>query len=141
MGIFSITPAVAEGLLNGTGLAEALGATPQIRIYNGTPPASAAASLSGNTLLVTMNCSATPISGWSDTGTAGRATFDTVSAGTPAATGTATFFRILKSDGTTVIGQGDVGTSGQTLVLETTSIVIGSGVSVTAFTIDFPYGP
>ncbi|EUA24043.1 hypothetical protein I552_10266 [Mycobacterium xenopi 3993] len=32
---FSLTSAVAQGMLNGTGLAEALGASPKIRIYSG----------------------------------------------------------------------------------------------------------
>lgn len=51
------------------------------------------------------------------------------------ATGTAAFFRIYKSDGTTVILQGSVGTSGQDLNLNTLSIVSGGPVAVTSFTI------
>lgn len=142
MGTYSVTPAVAQGMIGGTtSYAEALGNTPQIRFYSGTPPANAAAALSGNTLLATLNCSATPISGTSDTGTAGRATFAAISSATAAATGTASFFRTLKSDGTTVVDQGSVGTSAADAIVNTTAFTSGSTISVTSRTVDLPYGP
>lgn len=142
MGTFSITPTVAEGMLNSTGLAEALSTSPTVRIYSGTAPANAAAALSSNTELATLACAATPLSGFTDTGSAGRATFGAIANETSAeATGTATFFRVLKSDGTTVICQGSVGTSSADLILNTTSITLGSTVSITSATIDLPYGP
>lgn len=142
MGTFSITPTVAEAMVGGTSTYnESLGASPQIRFYSGTPPANAAAALSGNTLLATLNCAATPISGVSDTGTAGRATFAAVSSATAAATGTASFFRTLKSDGVTVIDQGSVGTSGADAIVNTTAFTTGSTISVTSRTVDLPYGP
>ena len=51
------------------------------------------------------------------------------------ATGTATWFRIVKADGTTHVMDGNVGTSGSDLNLTTTSIVSGQPVSVTSFVI------
>lgn len=141
MGTFSITPTVAQGMLNSTGFAEALGASPTLRIYSGTPPANAAAALSSNTLLATLACAATPLSATSDTGTAGRFTYAAIASATAAATGTATFFRHLKSDGTTVIDQGSVGTTGADCNLNTTAITSGSTVSITSDTMDLPYGP
>lgn len=142
MGTYSITPTVAQAMIGGTSTYnESLGATPQIRIYSGTAPANAAAALSGNTLLATLNCSATPISGTSDTGTAGRATFAAISSATAAATGTASFFRTLKSDGTTVIDQGSVGTSAADAIVNTTAFTSGSTISITSRTVDLPYGP
>lgn len=51
------------------------------------------------------------------------------------ATGTATWFRIVKADGTTHVMDGNVGTSGSDLNLTTTSIVITQPVSVTSFVI------
>ena len=51
------------------------------------------------------------------------------------ATGTAAFFRILNSAGTTTYAQGTVGTSGSDLNLNTTSIVLGGPISVTSLTI------
>lgn len=139
---FSITPTVAEGMLNATGLSESLGASPLIRIYSGTAPANAAAALSGNTQLAQLTMAATPFSGFTDTGTAGRATAGTITADSSAdATGTATFFRILDSAGTTVKAQGSVGTASSDLILNTTSITLGSTVSITSATFDLPYGP
>jgi hypothetical protein len=51
------------------------------------------------------------------------------------ATGTATWFRIVKSDGTTHVMDGTVGTSGADLNLNTVSIVSGATVAVSSFTI------
>ena len=50
-------------------------------------------------------------------------------------TGTATWFRIVKADGTTHVLDGNVGTSGSDLNLTTTSIVATQPVSVTSFVI------
>lgn len=139
---FYLTQAVVAGMLNSTGLAESLGASPKIRIYSGTPPANADAALSSNTQLAELVCASTPISGYTDTGTAARATFGAIASDTSAdATGTATFFRILDNAGTTVKGQGTVGTSASDLILNTTSITSGSTVSITSATIDLPEGP
>lgn len=51
------------------------------------------------------------------------------------ATGTATWFRCLKSDGTTALHDGTVGTSSANAIVATTSIVIGAVVDCSAFTI------
>lgn len=139
-----IPNSVAQGMLNGTGYATAVGTSPTLRIYSGTAPADADTALSGNTLLATLACAATPFSGFSSTGSAptkGRATFGTITSATAAATGTATFWRLLKSDGTTVVGQGVVGTSGTEMILNTTAITSGSTVAITSGTIDLPTGP
>lgn len=139
MGTFSITPAEAQSML--AKYAADLGASPLIRFYSGTPPASAAAALSGNTLLATLTCAATPVSGYSDTGTAGRATFGAISNATAAATGTVSFFRTLNSAATTVFDQGSVGTSAADAIVNTTAFTSGSTISVTSRTVDLPYGP
>ncbi len=49
-------------------------------------------------------------------------------------TGTATWFRAFKSDGTTAIWDGSVSTASATINLNTTSIVAGANVSITALT-------
>jgi hypothetical protein len=64
----------------------------------------------------------------------------TLSPTLPAATtglaaGTATWFRIVKADGTTHVIDGSAGTSGTDLVLNTATISVGVNVSVSAFTI------
>lgn len=142
MGEFYVTNAVAAGMLNGTGLSEALGASPKIRIYSGTKPANADASLAGNTLLAELTMAATPFASYSDTGSASRANFGAVASDTSAdATGTATFGRILDSAGSTVKCQFDAGTTTQALVLNTAAISIGSTVAITSGYIELPEGP
>lgn len=102
------------------------------RIYSGTKPATADTALSGNTLLAELrfaNPSAPAASN-------GVLTF-TLTADTSADNnGTATFYRDLKSDGTTVVLDGTVGTTGSTsnLELNTTTIVTGQQVAVTSAT-------
>lgn len=106
-----------------------------LRIYSGTPPATANTALSGNTLLAELRF-ANPASGAASNGVL---TFSAITDDTDAdATGTATFFRALKSDGTTVVIQGDVGTSGAALNLNSTAIQIHAQVSVTSFTHTVP---
>lgn len=142
MGTYSITPTVAEGMLGsgGNSYNESLGASPLIKIYSGTAPANAAAALSGNTLLATLTAAATPISGYTDTGTAARATWAAIASVTCAATGTASFFRTTTSGGT-VIDQGSVGTSAADAIVNTTAFTSGSTISITSRTNDLPYGP
>lgn len=107
----------------------------KIRIYSGTEPATADTALSGNTLLADFTCQ-DPAFGAASSGTITLAGVPlTVAA---AATGTATFFRILQSDATTVVAQGTVGTSGQQLNLNTTSITSGVNVTITSGTINMP---
>ena len=101
-----------------------------ISIYTGTQPATANTALSGNTKLVDL-----VISGAFGTDSNGTLTFSTVSNGTAVATGTATFFRITKSDGTTVVMDGSVDTSGADMNISSTSISSGQTVSITSGTI------
>lgn len=139
---YSIHPTLAQQMIGGTSTyAEYLGASPLIKFYSGTVPTSAAAALSGNTVLATLTGAATPISGTSDTGTAGRATWAAIASATAAATGTCTFFRTFKADGTTVVDQGNVDTTGADINLSTTALTAGSTVSLSSRTSDLPYGP
>lgn len=138
----SITAAAASAALNNTGFAGYVGTSPQIIIYSGTAPASARAALSGNTVLATLACAATPFASFTDDGSANYvATFAAIANAIAAATGTATFWRLVKSDGTTVVMQGTCGTSGAEMNLNTTAITSGSTVSITSGTVKLPYGP
>jgi hypothetical protein len=86
--------------------------TGYLRIYSGTRPADADTALSGNTLLAELRFAATAFPASS----AGVATANAItSAASAAATGTASFYRALKSDGTTVVADGGV-SSGRTAV-------------------------
>lgn len=101
-----------------------------IRLYNGTQPANANTAISTQTLLVTLT-----VSGAFGTDSNGTLTLGSVTNGTAVASGTADFFRIVKSDGTTVVMDGSVGTSGADLNLNTTTVASGQTVSITAGTI------
>lgn len=139
---FYLTNAVVTAMLGGganQSLASYIAASPKIRIFSGTVPSNADAALSGNTQLAELVMAATPISGYTDTGSACRATFGAIADDTSAdATGTATCFRGVKADGTTYWCQGGVGTSAAELILNTVAITAGSIVSITSGYIDFP---
>jgi len=105
------------------------GASALLRIYDGTRPATGGTA---TTLLAELTCNATFAAGASG----GVLTLNAITQDSSAnATGTASWFRIVKSDGTTHVLDGDVGTSGSDLNLTTLSIVSGQPVSVTSFTI------
>jgi hypothetical protein len=101
-----------------------------LRIYNGTQPTNANTAISTQTLIVTLT-----IAGGFGTDSNGTLTLGTVTDGTAVATSTAEFFRIVKSDGTTVVMDGSVSTSGADLNLNDTSIASGQVVSITSGTI------
>lgn len=99
-----------------------------LRIYDGTRPATCGTA---TTLLAELTMSdpcAAAASG-------GVLTMSAITADSSAnATGTATWFRLVDSTGTCAV-DGNVGTSGSDLNLNTTSINTGVQVSVTSFTI------
>jgi hypothetical protein len=67
---------------------------------------------------------------------AGVATANAITADSSAdLTGTASWFRLYKSDNTTVICDGSVGTSGADLNLNSVAISSGAAVTITAFTL------
>jgi hypothetical protein len=110
----------------------------RLRIYSGTAPTNADTALAGNTLLAELTLGATPFGA----AASGVATANAITADTSAdATGTPTFFRLLQSNGTTVVFQGTAGASGQELNLSGLSsgqILAGGSVSVTSLTVTQP---
>jgi hypothetical protein len=112
------------------GLITYAGSNALINIYAGAQPANANTAISGQTLLVTLT-----VTGSFGTDSNGTITLSSVANGTAVATNTATFFRITKSDGTTVVMDGSVGISDADLVLNNTSIATGQVVSISAGTI------
>lgn len=103
----------------------------KLRIYDGAQPATADTAVGAQALLAELTFNAT--AGAAASG--GVVTFNAITSDTSAnATGTATWFRILKSDSTTMVMDGNVGTSGCDLNLTTTSIVATTTVAITAGT-------
>ena len=109
-----------------------IGASARLRIYNGTRPANVGTAITTQTLLVELTCNATAFAA---AAASGVLTANAISNNTAAATGTASWFRLFQSNGTTAIMDGDVATSGSDLNLNNTSIATGQTVSVTSFTI------
>lgn len=102
-----------------------------LKIYDGTQAATADTSIGAQVLLATPRCNSTAFgSASSGVATANAFTSDTDAA----ATGTATWFRVLKSDNSTVIMDGSIGTSGADINLATVSIAQHATVTISSFT-------
>lgn len=100
-----------------------------VRIYDGSRPATGGTA----TTLLAELALAGPSGTASNNGTMA---FGTITADSSAnATGTATWFRIVANNGSTLVMDGNVGTSGSDLNLNTLAIMIGANVSITSFTI------
>ena len=100
-----------------------------LRIYDGTQPATANTAIGSQVLLAELrfNADAAPVA------VNGVLTFNAITQDSSANnTGTASWFRALKSDGSTVLFDGTVGVSGSDLNIATTSIVAGAIVGVTS---------
>ena len=112
-----------------------LGNAGLLRIYSGTRPTNVGTAIISQTLLaeLTLGSPAAPAA------SGGVATFNAIAQDSAAdATGTAAFFRIFQSDGTTAVIDGDVGTTGSDLNLNTTSIVVGGPIQITSMTLTAP---
>lgn len=98
------------------------------RIYSGTKPATADTALSGNTLLAELRFANPSAPAAVD----GVLTFTLTPDSSANATGTATWYRDLKSDGVSVVKDGTVGTVGSTSNFELNNTTIETGVQVSA---------
>lgn len=107
-----------------------------LEIFTGSQPALDGA-VSG-TLLVTLTFGSTAFAASAASAGTVTATANAITSGTAVATGTAGYFALLKTDGTTVVATGTVGTSSADLVLTSTSIGSGSTVSCSGFAISQP---
>ena len=106
-----------------------------LRIYDGTQPATPQTAISGPVLLAELRFNATAF-GAASTGVATANAFTGDASAN--ATGTATWYRALESDGTTVSHDGTVGTSGADLNLNSVSIVSGGTVDISSMTYTQP---
>jgi hypothetical protein len=105
-----------------------------LEIYNGSQPSTPETAISGQTLLATVTL-ASPAFGSASNGVI---TANAISDVTISASGTASWFRLFKSDGVTVIMDGSVGTSGCDLNLNSTALSSGATLSTTSFTFTVP---
>jgi hypothetical protein len=124
-----LSTATRNGMMDA--ITTAIGSSGKLRIYSGTRPATGGTA---TTLLAELPLSATAAAAASS----GVLTLNAITNDSSAdATGTASWFRVLTSANVAVI-DGDVGTSGSDLNLNTTSIVSGGPVAVSSFVLTAP---
>lgn len=105
--------------------------TGYIRIYDGTRPTGADTAVGAQVLLAELRFGATAFGAAS----AGVITANAITADASAnAGGTASWFRVLQSNGTTALWDGEVGTATADLILNSVTIGAGASVSITALT-------
>lgn len=105
-----------------------------LKVYTGTSPGPNSGAT--GTLLTTFDLP----SAASNTVSSGVITLAAISNSTAVGQGTAGYFRILKSDNSTVVADGDVNTAGATFNLNSLSITTSQTVSITAASITVPAG-
>jgi hypothetical protein len=118
----------------------ALANSGKLRIYDGSQPTDANTAIGAQVKLAELTLNSTAFAASVASGSPGSkvvtATANAITDDSSAdATGTAAWFRVVKSDGTSILFDGSVGTSGADLNLATVSIVAGADVAVTSFTI------
>jgi hypothetical protein len=109
-----------------------------LKIYSGSQPTDANTAITSQVLLATLAFGSTAFGTPAASGSAGSkvvtAAANAITPGTAAATGTASWFRCYTSGAAGVL-DGSVGASGCDVNLNTTSIVSGATVGLTAFSI------
>jgi hypothetical protein len=111
------------------GIRDIIGNAALLRIYTGTAPADCATAATGQKL--SEHTLGSPFAPGASSGVQSPTLPSNVNA---LATGTAGYWRVYKSDGTTCVIQGSVGTSGADLNLNTLSLVTGGPVQVNSWT-------
>lgn len=102
-----------------------------LRVYDGAQAADADTAIGAQVLLAELRFNATAYAAAVN----GVATANAFTSDASAnATGTASWFRALKSDGTTAVFDGTVGTGTHDLVVATTSFVVGAVISCSSLT-------
>jgi len=107
-----------------------LGSAALVRIYDGTRPANPGTAVVAQVKLAELTAG----SPFAPAASGGVLTANAITQANALATGTASWFRATTSGGTAVV-DGDVGVGSGDLQLNTTSIVSGGPVQVTACTI------
>ncbi len=127
-----LSTALRNALLDS--LESTAGTSAILQIRSGDAPATCATASSGTRL-----ASLTLPSDWMAAAASGsKSKSGTWADLTADATGTAGHFRIFKSDGTTCVMQGSVGTSSADMIVSTTSITAGDSFTVDTFTLTAP---
>lgn len=115
------------------------GATGEIRIFTGSAPATCEATATGTQLAV-VDLQDPAFGAAADQNPNAQVTLQGVplSDNSIDDTGTAGYFRILESNGTTCHVQGTVGTSGTDMIVDTTAFQIGATFTISSLTLTQP---
>lgn len=108
-------------------------------IYDSTgtgQPATPDAAVTTQVKLASLPLSATAFGA----AASGIKTANAITNGTGLAAGTATWFRVYKSDHATAVIDGSAGTASTDLVLNDAAITVGGTVQVTSYTVSMPSG-
>lgn len=109
-----------------------IGTAAVLKLRTGAPPANCAAADSGTVLV-----SYTLASDWAANAAAGGTkTWNTITSQNASAAGTIGHYRLYKSDGTTCVDQGTVGTSGTDMIIDNAVVAIGQPVNITSWVKD-----
>jgi hypothetical protein len=106
-----------------------IGTSPQLRLYSGSAPADCATAPTG-TLLATL----TLPSDWMGNASSGSKSKSGTWSGTGSVNGTAGYYRIYDSGGTTCHEQGTVGQGSGDLSLDNTSIASSQSITISTWT-------
>ena len=113
-----------------------------IQLYSGTQPTDANTAITTQELLDTLDLSATAFAAATASGSPGSrivtALANAIAGADAVATGSVTWARVFASNGTTVVCDCSVGTTGADIDLNTTALVSGIPVSITSFSISRP---
>lgn len=103
-------------------------------IYDGAQPTNADTAVGGQVKLARLTFGATAFGA----SASGVITANAITAGTILATGTAAWCRLWKSDGTTAVMDGTVGTSGTNVIVGSTAFQINAQATITSATFTTP---
>lgn len=105
-----------------------------IEIYTGTQPATPDVAVSSQTKLAKLSLSATAFGAASG----GTKTANSITSSAALASGTAAWFRAFKSDDTTAVIDGSVGTASADMIIGSTTITSGDSIAVSSWTVSMP---
>ena len=109
-----------------------------VRIYDGTQATDPDTAVGAQVLLAELTCSDPAFGAAADAAPGGRATANAVTSDASAnATGTATWFRVVDSNGVAIF-DGSVGTSSADMIINSVSISSGAAVAITSWTFTVP---
>lgn len=107
-----------------------------VEIYDGSQPATPNTAVSTQTKLAKLTLGSTAFGASSG----GTKTANAIGSVTALASSTATWFRAFKSDDTTAVIDGSVGTSSCDMNINSTAISSGASVSCSSWTVSMPSG-